>query len=154
MVMLPVLTNRPTPTSAFAMQFTVDTGIFAWHCCLIISGLPLMLSLCLEERCWLHCVDAMTCTFLFFCTSVWQCACSAWLPLLASLMSFWQRMHRANPCLLVFLNTSDRWNDSSCPFTGTWDQFQLHLMPASSCLSTTAPTHSFWKYNVSMRVNL
>ena len=41
-----------------------------------------LLSLCLEERCWLQCVDAMTCTF-FLCTSVWQCACSAWLPLFA-----------------------------------------------------------------------
>ena len=61
---------------------------------------------------------SLTCTF-FLCTSVWQCACSARLPLLAQLMSFWQRMHRANPWLLIFLNTSDSWNDSSCPFTVT-----------------------------------
>ena len=42
------------------------------------------------------------------------------------------------------LNTSARWNDSSCPFTVTLpsslsqDQFQLHLILASSCLTTTA----------------
>ena len=74
------LTQKPQ-TTEWKKQTLKECGLTRW-----IWVLKRLLSLCLKERCWLQCVDAMTCTFFLY-TFVWQCACSAWLPLFAMLIA-------------------------------------------------------------------